>query len=152
MKKTVIVDIDGTVANPGERLKYLKMDPPDYDSFYEDSFKDEPIQNVVDIVKQLQFSWNVIFCTSRRECVRGKTAQWLHKHGLLHPLYENSHYLLLMRSNGDRRHDIEVKPGLLKKAGIELSDIAFVLEDRGSMVKHWREMGLTVFQVAEGSF
>jgi hypothetical protein len=41
---------------------------------------------------------------------------------------------------------------LLAKAGIPLDEIAFVLEDRNSMVKKWRELGLTCLQVAEGDF
>ena len=57
-----------------------------------------------------------------------------------------------MRKNNDHRHDIEVKPELLKEAGIKLDSIAFVLEDRNSMVKKWRELGLICLQVADGNF
>ena len=39
MKKTVIVDIDGTISKVGERLKYLLQSPKDWDSFYNDCFK-----------------------------------------------------------------------------------------------------------------
>ena len=57
-----------------------------------------------------------------------------------------------MRKNNDHRHDSEVKPELLKEAGIKLDSIAFVLEDRNSMVKKWRELGLICLQVADGNF
>ena len=57
-----------------------------------------------------------------------------------------------MRKDVDFRHDTIVKPELLEKEGIKLEDIAFVLEDRNSMVAKWREMGLICLQVAEGDF
>jgi hypothetical protein len=57
-----------------------------------------------------------------------------------------------MRKNDDHRHDTEVKPELLRENGIGLETIAFVLEDRNSMVKKWRDLGLICLQVAEGDF
>ena len=59
---------------------------------------------------------------------------------------------VLMRPDGDHRHDTDIKPELLEKAGIDLDTIAFVMEDRNSMVKKWRDMGLICLQVAEGDF
>jgi hypothetical protein len=43
MKFIVIVDIDGTISKVGDRIKYLKQDPKDWESFYKDCFEDEPI-------------------------------------------------------------------------------------------------------------
>lgn len=149
MKKYVIVDIDGTISKVGDRIKYLKQDNPDWDKFYDSCFEDEPIEDVIELVKKLFLSYEVRFFTGRRNSVRDITMKWL----LMNfPGYKISNYALFMRPNDDRRHDIEVKPELLKNAGIELNEIAFVLEDRNSMVKKWRDLGLTVLQVAEGDF
>lgn len=57
-----------------------------------------------------------------------------------------------MRPDNDHRHDTEIKPMLLKRAGIKMKSIDFVLEDRNSMVQKWRELGLRCLQVAEGDF
>jgi hypothetical protein len=150
MRKTVIVDIDGTISKVGERLKYLQIEPKDWDSFYNDCFDDEPILDIVDLVYDLYIQrYNIVFCTGRRESCREKTIAWFNKH--FEPEVAKFSKLL-MRPNKDHRHDIEVKPELLKKAGIELDSIAFVLEDRNSMVKKWRELGLICLQVAEGDF
>jgi len=149
-KDTVIVDIDGTISKVGERLKYLKQDPPDWDSFYADCFEDEPVPEIIKMVDDLYEEYNrIVFCTGRRESCRVKTMKWLKKHfsdGFVKDIE------LLMRPDIDHRHDTEVKPELLEKAGINLNDIAFILEDRTSMVKRWREMGLICLQVAEGDF
>ena len=150
MKRTVIVDIDGTISKVGERLKYLQTEPKDWDSFYNDCFDDEPILNIVDLVYDLYLQrYNIVFCTGRRESCRQNTIDWFNKY--FEP--EIAKYsTLLMRPNKDHRHDTIVKVELIQKHGIELDSIAFVLEDRNSMVAKWRELGVTCLQVAEGDF
>jgi hypothetical protein len=150
-KNIIIVDIDGTVSKVGNRLKYLQQSPKDWDSFYEACNEDNPIESICNLIKGLDthpyVSYELVFCTGRRESVREKTEEWIdNRIGLL---FE---YKLLMRKNGDFRHDTEVKPELLKEAGISIDNIAFILEDRNSMVKKWRELGFTCLQVADGDF
>ena len=143
-KEIVVVDIDGTIAKVGDRLKYLKMQNPDYDSFYASCFEDEPIQEIVDLVDNLQSCYRIVFCTGRREEVRDVTEKWLCRNGLFGDL--------LMRPNKDHRHDTKVKPEQLSNAGILLQEIAFVLEDRDSMVAKWRSLGLRCLQVDYADF
>jgi len=149
MKNIVIVDIDGTISKVGDRIKYLQQSPKDWDSFYEDCFEDEPIHEMVDLVKLLDQSYLLIFCTGRRESCREKTIAWFNKHFIPEVIKYNP---LLMRPDNDYRHDTEVKPELIRKYGHSFDDIAFVLEYRNSMVKKWRELGLICLQVAEGDF
>lgn len=144
MKNIVIVDIDGTIAKVGDRLKYLKG-TPDYDKFYASCFDDAPIPEIVELVKVLSIKYAIIYCTGRREQVRKITEDWIYNQQL-------PNYGLVMRPNGDKRHDVEVKPEQLLKAGIKLENIAFVLEDRNSMVKKWRKLGVKCLQVDYGDF
>lgn len=151
MKSIVIVDIDGTISKVGDRLKYLQQSPKDWDSFYNACFEDEPIAEMCDLVIILEKKYRVIFCTGRREYVREHTRRWLGRHifgGVKMPGTQT----LLMRPDNDKRHDTIVKPEQIKKAGIELDDIAFVLEDRNAMVAKWRELGVKCLHVAEGDF
>lgn len=143
--KIVIVDIDGTISKVGDRIKYLQEDNPDWDSFYKACFDDEPIEEICNLVLNISNKYIIVYCTGRSESVRDKTMKWL-------KFYTMPSGLVLMRSNDDIRHDTEVKPELIKNAGIKLENIAFVLEDRNSMVKKWREMGLKCLQVAERDF
>ena len=148
MKKIIIIDIDGTLSKVEDRLKYLEEIPSNWSSFYEACDEDEPIENICDLTTKLDENYNIVFCTGRIESVRQKTIFWLKKHiGII-----EKDLMLLMRPNGDFRHDTIIKPELLKKANINLDSIAFVLEDRNSMVKKWRELGLNCLQVAEGDF
>lgn len=150
MKTSIIVDIDGTISKVGERLKYLQQEPKDWDSFYNDCFEDEPIPEIIGLVEDLFKSGNnIIFCTGRRESCRIKTILWLEKYFSLSFL---QNYLLYMRGNEDHRHDTEVKPELLNLSGLSFDSIAFVIEDRNSMVAKWRELGLICLQPFDGSF
>ena len=150
MKRIVVVDIDGTISQVGERLKYLKQEPKDWDSFYNDCFEDEPIEEMIDLVYSLYLQgYQLVFCTGRRESCREKTLAWLYRH---FKSVVPASSVLLMRPDNDHRHDTEIKPMLLKRAGIKMKSIDFVLEDRNSMVQKWRELGLRCLQVAEGDF
>lgn len=152
MKNKVIVDIDGTLSKVGDRLKYLHQKPADWDAFYNNCFEDEPIKEICELVENLSYEYDVFFCTGRIESVRSHTVNWLriNVEPLRRPGWIDKH--LIMRPDGDFRHDTEVKPEQLKKAGIDLEDIAFVLEDRNSMVAKWRELGIRCLQVNEGDF
>ena len=146
MKETVIVDIDGTVAKVGGRLKYLQEEPKNWDSFYEHCDEDEPIQDIIQLVRTFyRCGYKLVFCTGRRESVRKKTEDWIEKYIGLKPYS----YSLLMRRDNDWRNDTIVKPSMLD---IPAGDVLLVLEDRTSMVKRWRELGYTCLQVNDGDF
>lgn len=91
--------------------------------------------------------YNIVFCTGRRESVREKTREWIKQH-----LAIGWNYGLLMRKDKDWRHDTEVKPELLAKAGGTLDNVYLILEDRDSMVAKWRELGYRCLQVNDGNF
>ena len=148
MKDTIIVDIDGTIAKIGDRLKYLQQEKKDWDAFYEHCDEDEPIKDIIELIELMQIhEYNIVFCTGRRESVRKKTEYWLFKN-----IWCLREYKLLMRKDGDWRHDTEVKPELLQKAGITPDKVYFILEDRDSIVAKWRELGYRCLQVADGNF
>ncbi len=148
MTKKVIVDIDGTISKIGDRLKYLNQDPPDWDQFYAHCDEDEPIQPIIDLLEDIDFFHDIYFFTGRRESCRAKTEQWIYDY--LH--WENDNYKMYMRRDGDHRHDTEVKPEFLDQAKLNIANVAFILEDRNSMVKKWRELGFTCLQVCDGNF
>lgn len=147
MKKIVIIDIDGTVSHIGEERAALLQDgrPIDLDAFYADAFDDKPVTHVLELVKHLDKKYRLVFCTGRSERARTKTLNWMDKHRV--PCKTNK---LLMRPDDDERPDHEVKPDLIRRHGLRFNEIAFVLEDRKSMVDKWRELGVPCFQVAEG--
>lgn len=148
MKKIVVVDIDGTIADCSERAeKYLSY-KKDWDKFYENCDKDKPIEEIIELVNVLSQHYAILFCTGRRQSTKEKTIKWIRKNTLL------LSYDIVFRKDGDIRHDTVVKPKLLGdflKQNPEL-EVFLILEDRNSMVDKWRELGYRCLQVAPGNF
>ena len=122
----VLVDIDGTVALMTGRSPY------DWDRVGSDA----PNQAVIAAVRAMHAAgYAIVFCSGRDEVSRAETEAWLE-------LYVDVPYeALFMRPGGDNRKDAVVK-----------REIVGVFDDRHQVVRMWRALGLTVFQVAEGDF
>lgn len=139
MKKFVIVDIDGTLSVPNpERMKHAHID---WEAFYADSFDDEPIKEMVDLVKHLHRKYEVVYCTARSERARVKTLNWFDKHEIP---YGNRN--VLMRPNFDERSSVEIKLDLLKWRGIKVNQIALMFDDHNAIVRVFRSLGVVVLQ------
>ena len=148
-KKTVVVDIDGTLANCEHRRHYVQTQPKDWDTFFALAPLDSPIVPIVELVSSIRHRYRIVFCTGRGFAYVRPTLEWLVRHLGLECAAPGA---LLMRSAGDRRDDPVVKPELLAAAGLTVDNVAFILEDRSRIVHRWRELGFTCLQVAEGDF
>lgn len=142
-----ICDIDGTVADNKHREHFLHRSPKDWDGFFAEAFKDEPKSNVLDIASYLRLvcGWRFVFVTGRNEQQRDITVQWLREHAVR---YDH----LYMRAADDRRPDHEIKREIYVHDIEPHFDVKLVLDDRTSVVKMWRELGLECWQVAAGDF
>ena len=150
--KYVVVDLDGTVADCTHRLHYIQGETKDWCAFYKECANDKPIDSMIDMVRALnERMFYIIFLTGRSEVARELTQTWLSDNLLW------DYVALLMRPEGDYREDSVVKIELLNKfveTNLESNkdNIAFVLDDRSSVVKAFRKEGYKVLQVAEGDF
>lgn len=153
-KDIVVVDVDGTVAKLGKRLKHIEGPVKDYRNFFMDCYQDDPIWEIIGLVNVLSTFRTIVFVTGRQDypTVRAKTLSWLQAY-FNFPVTE----AMLKTSPVDPdSHDTEVKPKLLNEWLVEnnrqAEEIDFILEDRNSMVKKWRDLGFVTLQVAEGDF
>ncbi|HEX5201681.1 AAA family ATPase [Paractinoplanes rhizophilus] len=133
----MLVDIDGTVALMGERSPY------DWHRVGEDL----PNPAVITAVRAMHDAGNaIIFCSGRDEVARAETEAWL-------DLFVGVPYeALFMRPEGDGRKDAVVKREIFDREIRDAWRIIGVFDDRQQVVRMWRALGLTVFQVAEGDF
>ena len=133
----VLVDIDGTVALMAGRSPY------DMTRVGED----EPNQAVINAVRAMHAAgYGVIYCSGRDDSARADTEAWL-------DLHVGVKYLALhMRALGDSRKDSIVKKEIFEREIRDNYRVVGVFDDRMQVVRMWRELGLTVFQVAEGDF
>lgn len=138
----IIVDIDGTLALMNGRQPY------DWDKVWTDL----PNKPVVDLVG----SYLKVQQASGRECellivsgrdggCREQTEEWLQRN-------ISFEHKLLMRPEHDMRDDTQIKSEIYHLYIENEYDVQFVVDDRQKVVDMWRELGLTVFQVADGRF
>lgn len=144
--KTVIFDIDGTLANIEHRTHYVRNGNHDWDKFYSEIEFDAPRPEVIRLT---QWYWDngyhVILCSGRPEHTREATVTWLHDN---HVVYEELH----MRLDNDYRADYIVKKEMLDYIVGQGFDIEVVYDDREQVVDMWRDNNIPVFQVAPGDF
>ena len=137
LPEIVLVDIDGTVALMSGRSPY------DMSRVGED----RPNTAVIAAVRAMHAAgYGVVFCTGRDASCRSATERWLDEH-------VGVPYLgLYMRAVGDSRKDAVVKREIFDREIRDRYRVVGVFDDRMQVVRMWRELGLTVFQVAEGDF
>jgi predicted kinase len=133
----VLVDIDGTVALMAGRGPY------DWSRVGSDA----PNQPVIAAVRAMHAAGHaIVFCSGRDAVCRAETEAWLE-------LYVDVPYDgLFMRPEGDNRKDSVVKREIFDSEIRDRWRIVGVFDDRQQVVRMWRALGLTVFQVAEGDF
>jgi len=140
LPKAIIVDIDGTVAHMGDRRS-----PFDWKKVG----LDEPDQNVLSIIRALSNHYEVFFVSGRDGSCYQETMDWLvmhYSHGI------NPGINLLMRPAGNFEKDSIIKERIFKENFEGKYYIEMLFDDRDQVVKKYREMGLTVAQVAYGDF
>lgn len=147
LKDTVVVDIDGTIADLTHRLKYYSGPEKDLEKFYSLVSEDKPIHNIIRMVESLAKDYKIVFCTGRCERSMQDTITWLRS-----VLFVNKTFELLMRPEDDRRMDTEVKPEILIHNGLSPKNVLLIIEDRNRMVKEWRSRGFTCIQVVDGNY
>lgn len=137
LMQIVLVDIDGTVALLGGRSPY------DMSRVSED----RPNHAVIAAVRAMHGAgYQIIYCSGRDATARPATEAWLDQH-------VGVPYLALhMRAVGDYRKDTVVKREIFEQEIRGKYEVVGVFDDRTQVVRMWRDLGLTVFQVAEGDF
>lgn len=143
----VISDIDGTLADVAHRSHFMDK-PKDWIAFYGAMNRDRVHSDVAITYDALTSidgrHFPGILCTGRPESYRKITDDWL--------CISNIRYeLLLMRKDRDYRPDHVVKREMLGRIREDYEPF-LVFDNRSSVVKMWREEGLTCLQVAEGDF
>lgn len=141
----VIVDVDGTIALMNNRGPFE----------WERVGEDVPNKVVCRLLETMQNSHedefgnllNVIFVSGRDGVCRAETEKWIDQH-----VHVCGPLVLFMRPEGDSRDDRIVKREIYEREIQGKYNVYVVIDDRDKVVRMWRELGLTCFQVAEGDF
>lgn len=147
----VLCDLDGTLADIKHRLHFVRDLPEgqkkDWKGFFAGIKDDTPRVEVMDaILMYEQLGHEIIFVSARPEDYREATEAWIEKAFKGYDIGKT----LIMRRSGDKRLDTEVKQDIYDIYFKDKYKVAFVLDDRPSVIKMWRDNGLEVIDVGEG--
>lgn len=151
MKRTIISDIDGTLADLSHRLHHIRPGPgqrKNWAAFFDEVIYDKPIVDNKLILESLLLGagCHVVYVSGRMERCRAATERWLD--ALRFPAGR-----VFMRRDGDYRPDYTVKEEILDRhLKLTPADVLCVLDDRDQVVDMWRTRGFRVLQVADGAF
>ena len=137
LPSVVICDLDGTLA-----LHEGLRGPYEHEKAANDRVN-APVRRLIS--NYLGLGYGLIYLSGREEKFRSQTEEFLRKNDCPKaPLY--------MRTTGDSRNDTIVKRELFNAHILGKFRVEFALDDRDRVVKLWRDMGLTCFQVNYGAF
>ena len=168
MKKTVIFDLDGTLANidvrrdksmkPNGKLNWDIFAAPD--SIMDWDKPNAPVIKMAQMFKADGFK--IVIFSVRNDRGFDATVQWLND-------FKVPFDLLVMRPDKFKDKSWPIADGnpatpdmrfmpdeILKKVMldtfVDINDVFLVVDDRDKVVKMWRDLGLNTFQVAPGDF
>ena len=151
---TIILDIDGTIADVAHRRIYLAGSKPDWGKFFDRMTEDPPLRDVCLLAELLgdhplvnQGAIKLFLFSGRPETHRKETEEWL----LIHARsYFQKAEALLMRAAGDHRQDTIVKKEMLDKIKAAGYNPRLVIDDRPSVCDMWVKEGITCLQRVNG--
>ena len=136
LPKAYVFDIDGTLALMQDR------GPFEWSKVGQD-LVNEPVAEILQLLREQKY-YQIIICSGRDEVCRDETVDWLIGRGIY---YDELH----MRSKNDCRKDNIVKEEFWRDL-VRRYNIVAMYDDRDQVVKHARNLGFKVFQVADGNF
>lgn len=145
----IIVDLDGTMADTCHRVHFVRgpRNQRNWNAFYAGIPHDPVKTDVFHLVRALyRDGHRIIFVSGRPDNYRDTTEKWLRKN--VNFSYNGPY----MRKAGDYRDDATVKAEIFEKLRTLYPGHYMAVDDRDRVVKMWRELGITCFQVAEGDF
>ena len=160
-KNIILCDLDGTLANVGHRLHYLKnpdgtLKPQkerDWGSFHKACVDDAPYEDVIEVVSSVfnaRQDNDLYILSGRNEVVREETEAWLCRHFPDYyepdPTVDPCVYLHMRKAN-DFRPDTEVKLDMVRELGFTPDNVLCIFDDRQCVVDMWRENGFRCLQV-----
>jgi predicted kinase len=126
----ILVDVDGTLAEKGDR------------DIYDDSklHLDTVIHEVRDLVNELRPTTHIFVMSGRQDSCKEQTEEWLCENGVA---YED----IFMRKAGDKRCDSIVKKELYEQNIKGKYNVRFVIDDRKRVKRMWVQEGLFTLDV-----
>lgn len=102
-----VLDIDATLSDTSQRIKFLNRKPKDWDSFFAHAKDDAVLEEGLAVATTLAADHEIVYLTGRPERLRRDTVKWFEDNGF-------PEGKLLMRGNNDRRPSAVMKLARLR--------------------------------------
>ncbi|AAP49936.1 polynucleotide kinase [Escherichia phage T1] len=144
-RRVAIFDFDGTLSDGSGRLHLLPTKDlhltESWSEFNRAAIFDNPIQSTIDVMNSMfAAGYHVIILTGRSDEVRYASELWLKHHGARYDY-------LVMRPHTDNRKDTVMKEEAVRAIGID--NILAAWDDSVNIIKKFRDLGITTYQVCE---
>lgn len=144
-KPIVVCDLDGTLSDGSHRLHLLPTEnlhlTESWREFNRAAAGDSPIKSTIAVINGLWVSgFAIVILTGRSDEVRYETCKWLNENGVK---FDE----IIMRRQEDNRKDTVIKEEALRAIGLD--NIVCAFDDSPNVVKHFRSLGITTYQVTE---
>lgn len=154
MKKAIICDIDGVIADSAHWLDIKGCNGKKFcfDSWFEANQEVTPLEFGVELLnaymKHVGGDISVIFLTGRLEKTKDHLKTWLKKYGL--PEHASGYHLMLRPdelNNYSSYTDAEYKRDAYLHLIEDKFDVILAIDDRVSIIKEYRKLGLQTLLV-----
>jgi acid phosphatase class B len=150
-KRTLVCDLDGTIADNKNRQQYLRNGPKNWKAYNAAMADDGVYWDIVNLVQMYHDAgWTIVFVTAREGSpkIKEMTMDWLTNKAKVIHLGDK----VVFRGDKDYRDDSVVKKEILDTLRSEGYDVQIALDDRDRVVAMWRENGVRCLQVQPGEF
>jgi hypothetical protein len=137
---SIIVDLDGTLADCNHRLHFIEQPKKDWKSFFNHGNEDSVIEPVRELINMLKTKYMIIILTARPDISKEATVKWLDDNNI-------EYDALFMRGKNDYRKSPVVKSDLIEEMKCHDYIPIYAIEDRDDCIDMFNSLGIFTLKV-----
>lgn len=137
---SIIVDLDGTLADCNHRLHFIEQPKKDWKSFFNHCNQDSVIEPVRELINMLKTKYMIIILTARPDISKEATVKWLDDNNI-------EYDALFMRGKNDYRKSPVVKSDLIEEMKCHDYIPIYAIEDRDDCIDMFNSLGIFTLKV-----
>ncbi len=143
--QAIIFDLDGTLCECEHRVHYMRERPKRREEFHSACIFDGVVAAVKALIDMAETSGiKVILLSARPIRFKALTEEWLTKNAI--------YYDQLILSSYPELSDPEYKIKMYRELIEPFYDVIFAIDDRDTVVRMWRDNGVTCLDIANNHF
>jgi hypothetical protein len=137
---SIIIDLDGTLADCNHRLHFIAQPKKDWKSFFNHCNEDSVIEPVRELINMLKTKYMIIILTARPDISKEATLKWLDDNNI-------EYDAIFMRGKNDYRKSPVVKSDLIEEMKCHDYIPVYAIEDRDDCIDMFNSLGIFTLKV-----